>query len=153
PSPRSRKGKNWRALYPWRLKFDARPDPRRGCGIDGTVATSYPLADRAADAACLPCRRHGSRHREGALRDAGRPQVGGEEVVFLLGKGGGGAGLCAASGARGHRRGDRLVPRRRILPVTLFTLLAGLSLAIWLYLLLFHGGFWRGGLAPPAPLP
>jgi hopene-associated glycosyltransferase HpnB len=36
-----------------------------------------------------------------------------------------------------------MVPRRRLLPMIVPLALAGLSLAIWLYLLLAHGGFWR----------
>ena len=108
-----------------------------------------PASTAAAAAADLSARRRGRGagppHRPNALRHPRRPAHGQAQDVLHRCQGAARARLYVASVSGGPRRRARLVPRRRIPPVSAAALaVAVATLATWLYLILGRGGFWRG---------
>src|SRR5262249_46698318 len=142
-----------RVLYSRRRESLARRHSRRGRRAVRKASAAAAPADRAADADRDGRRDGGPPHRQGAIRQPRRTQDGAQEDVFLLGQGRARPRLRAGPGAGGRRRGGRLVPRRGVSQMSLAVAIAGLSLAVWVYLLLFRGGFWREWPQPAPPPP
>ena len=113
-----------------------------------------PAADRAARGAGLAGRlahgRAGAADRHPADDDARPHQDGAARDVLLLGQGDAANWAMRRARCGGDRGRGGLVPRQR--HAADMTMLAALSLLIWLYLLLAHGRFWQSGpeLAPGA---